>query len=301
VVVVVLVEGDVVVVVVLVEGDVVVVVVVVVDVDVVVVVDLGGNVVVGVVGGGDSGGVDVRKLPADVPPELLDAPMSEERGRPPSTSTSVTRPSARMNDATTVTTNGQRGCRGGRRGSPAAVVRGIRARLHATSRVSPTSPGFGTRAIAALVGSPEPRAEPEVGSFPGAGAEPEVGSFPGARAEPEVGSFPGAGAEPDPASTEASTAEERASALTSPTTRVAQRCTNGRRWPFFTTTSRTFECVRSIDSQTIAVTVVATMLPTATPITVPDTPKTDAISADRTAPLAEAAIWTGFSRFMGVA
>ncbi len=277
------------VVVVLVEGDVVVVVVVVVDVDVVVVVDLGGNVVVGVVGGGDSGGVDVRKLPADVPPELLDAPMSEERGRPPSTSTSVTRPSARMNDATTVTTNGQRGCRGGRRGSPAAVVRGIRARLHATSRVSPTSPGFGTRAIAALVGSPEPRAEPEVGSFPGAGAEPEVGSLPGA------------GAEPDPASTEASTAEERASALTSPTTRVAQRCTNGRRWPFFTTTSRTFECVRSIDSQTIAVTVVATMLPTATPITVPDTPKTDAISADRTAPLAEAAIWTGFSRFMGVA
>ena len=276
---VVLVDGDVVVVVVvvvLVDGDVVVVVVVVVEVDVVVV-DLGGAVVVVVAAGGASGGVDVRKFPAEVPPELLDAPMSEERGRPPSTSTSVTRPSARTNDAATVTTNGQRGCRAGRRWAPAGVGRGIRARLHATSRVSPTSSRSGAPAVADR-----------------AGAFPEAGSEPGA------GAFPEAGSEPGPASTEASIADDRTSAFTSPAApRVAQRWTSGRRWPFCTTTSRTFECVRSIDSQTMAVTVVATMLPTATPITVPDTPKTDAISAERTAPLADAAIWTGFSRFMG--
>ena len=276
---VVLVDGDVVavvVVVVLVDGDVVVVVVVVVEVDVVVV-DLGGAVVVVVAAGGASGGVDVRKFPAEVPPELLDAPMSEERGRPPSTSTSVTRPSARTNDAATVTTNGQRGCRAGRRGAPTGVGRGIRARLHATSRVSPTSSRSGAPAVADR-----------------AGAFPEAGSEPGA------GAFPEAGSEPGPASTEASIADDRTSAFTSPAApRVAQRWTSGRRWPFCTTTSRTFECVRSIDSQTMAVTVVATMLPTATPITVPDTPKTDAISAERTAPLADAAIWTGFSRFMG--
>ena len=262
--------------VVLVDGDVVVVVVVVVEVDVVVVV-LGGAVVVVVAAGGASGGVDVRKFPAEVPPELLEAPMSEERGRPPSTSTSVTRPSARTNDAATVTTNGQRGCRAGRRGAPAGVGRGIRARLHATSRVSPTSSRSGAPAVADR-----------------AGAFPEAGSEPGA------GAFPEAGSEPGPASTEASIADDRTSAFTSPAApRVAQRWTSGRRWPFCTTTSRTFECVRSIDSQTMAVTVVATMLPTATPITVPDTPKTDAISAERTAPLADAAIWTGFSRFMG--
>ena len=276
---VVLVDGDVVVVVVvvvLVDGDVVVVVVVVVEVDVVVV-DLGGAVVVVVAAGGASGGVDVRKFPAEVPPELLEAPMSEERGRPPSTSTSVTRPSARTNDAATVTTNGQRGCRAGRRGAPTGVGRGIRARLHATSRVSPTSSRSGAPAVADR-----------------AGAFPEAGSEPGA------GAFPEAGSEPGPASTEASIADDRTSAFTSPAApRVAQRWTSGRRWPFCTTTSRTFECVRSIDSQTMAVTVVATMLPTATPITVPDTPKTDAISAERTAPLADAAIWTGFSRFMG--
>ncbi len=288
---VVLVDGDVVavvVVVVLVDGDVVVVVVVVVEVDVVVVV-LGGAVVVVVAAGGASGGVDVRKFPAEVPPELLEAPMSEERGRPPSTSTSVTRPSARTNDAATVTTNGQRGCRAGRRGAPAGVGRGIRARLHATSRVSPTSSRSGAPAVADRAG-----AFPEAGSEPGAGAFPEAGSEPGA------GAFPEAGSEPGPASTEASIADDRTSAFTSPAApRVAQRWTSGRRWPFCTTTSRTFECVRSIDSQTMAVTVVATMLPTATPITVPDTPKTDAISAERTAPLADAAIWTGFSRFMG--
>ena len=291
VVVVVLVDGDVVVVVVLVEGDVVVVVVVVVveDEDVVVV-DLGGAVVLVVAVGGVSGGVDVRKFPADVPPELLDAPMSEDRGRPPSTSTSVTRPSARTKDAAMVTTNGQRGFLGGPRRVPAGVVDGVRAtRLHATSRVSPTS---------SASGAPPPA--PGAGRSPCAGCPPGGDWSPRAGWSPRAAWFPEVGWDSDPASTEASIADERARASTSPVApRVRQRWTSGRRWPFFTTTSRTLECVRSIDSQTMAVTVVATMLPTATPITVPDTPKTDAISAERTAPLADAAIWIGFSRFMG--
>jgi len=258
------------VVVVLVEGDVVVVVLV--EADVVVVVVVEGDVVLVVAAGGASGGVDVRKFPADVPPELLDAPISEDRGRPPSTSTSVTSPSARTKDAATVTTHGQRGFLAGGRRVPARVVDGIRAaRLHPTSRVSPTS------------------------SAPEAPLPAPVAGW-----SPVAGWFPVAGLDSEPESTDASIADEPARASTSPVApRVPQRWTSGRRWPFFTTTSRTLECVRSIDSQTMAVTVVATMLPTATPITVPDTPKTDASNADRTAPLADAAIWIGFSRFMG--
>ena len=275
VVVVLLVVGDVVVVVV--DGDVVVVVVVVVVEEDVVVVDLGGAVVlVVVVGGGSSGGVDVRKFPAEVPPELLEAPISEERGLPPTTSTSVTRPSASTNDATTVTTIGQLRVRHGLGPSPAGGADVVRpTRLQATSRVSPTSSASGP--------PPAPACSPSVSR---------------AGSAPRAGSDPCEGVVSEPASAEASIAEDRASAATSPAPLVAQRWTSGSRGPFFTTASRTLECVRSIDSQTMAVTVVATMLPTATPITVPDTPKSDASSAESTAPLADAAIWTGFSRFI---
>jgi hypothetical protein len=58
-----------------------------------------------------------------------------------------------------------------------------------------------------------------------------------------------------------------------------------------TTTCFTASCPRSIDCPTIAVPIVATTDPIATPIIVPLTPNVDAISAARTAPTAEARIW----------
>jgi|GEM_PF-402627 len=50
-----------------------------------------------------------------------------------------------------------------------------------------------------------------------------------------------------------------------------------------------------MDSPANAETVVATTLPTATPMTVPWTPKNEAMTAARTAPIAEAATWIGLS------
>ncbi len=57
-----------------------------------------------------------------------------------------------------------------------------------------------------------------------------------------------------------------------------------------TTTCLTALFVRSIDWKTRAVPVVATMEPIATPTMVPFTPKMEAMTADSTAPAAEAAI-----------
>ncbi len=58
----------------------------------------------------------------------------------------------------------------------------------------------------------------------------------------------------------------------------------------WTTTCLTALFVRSIDWNTRAVPVVAAMEPIATPTMVPFTPKMEAMTADRTAPAAEAAI-----------
>jgi hypothetical protein len=59
----------------------------------------------------------------------------------------------------------------------------------------------------------------------------------------------------------------------------------------WTTTCLTALCVRSIDWKARAVPVVAAMEPMATPTIVPLTPKTDAMTADSTAPAADARIW----------
>ena len=58
-----------------------------------------------------------------------------------------------------------------------------------------------------------------------------------------------------------------------------------------TTTCRTASCPRSIDWATRAVPIVAAIEPMATPMTVPLTPKLDAMRAAMTAPEAEARIW----------
>jgi hypothetical protein len=58
-----------------------------------------------------------------------------------------------------------------------------------------------------------------------------------------------------------------------------------------TTTCLTALLVRSIDWKTKAVPVVAAMEPMATPTMVPFTPKIEAMTADSTAPAAEARIW----------
>jgi hypothetical protein len=58
-----------------------------------------------------------------------------------------------------------------------------------------------------------------------------------------------------------------------------------------TTTCLTALFVRSIDWKTRAVPMVAAMEPIATPTMVPFTPKMEAMTADNTAPPAEASIW----------
>ncbi|HLW46092.1 MAG TPA: hypothetical protein VKR78_07725 [Acidimicrobiales bacterium] len=247
-------------------GTVVVVVVVVVVVEVVVVVD---DVVVVVVVVVDVGGVEVRKFPADVPPGLSDAPIKEDSGLPAATSITVTRPSASTKVAATVTTTTQRGLR--RRAALGGVAEVRPDRLHATSLVSPTS-------CAVWVAPPSP---PSAGSSGAAGETCVSSSSPG------------------PASTVASIELPAAASTTPPAAPVAPRRSIGSWWAFFTTTSRTFVWVRSIDSHTRAVTVVATTLPTATPITVPSTPKVDAMSAEMMAPAADAATCIGLSLFIG--
>jgi hypothetical protein len=280
-VVVVVVDG--VVVVVVVEGGTVVVVVVVVVVVevVVVVVEL---VVVG--------GVGLNRFPAEVPPVEGLAPIREDSGCPATSSTTVTAASATAKTtAADSATARQLERRRARPGPPLSPSRPRRAAalpvlLEATNRTSPVS---------RLAPAPVPSAASGAARSP-AGAPP--GAPPGAARSPPA--VPAAPVSPRPAAgdeTETSTADDsEAAPVTVPDGSVlGPRCRNGTGPPPFTTTWRTALWVRSIQSPTRALALVATMLPIATPMTVPFTPKVDAITAEATAPHAEAAICIGLS------
>jgi hypothetical protein len=252
--------------VVVVDGVVVVVVVApVVGVGVVVVV-----VVVDVVGGGDEG---LIKLLTDVPESA--PPKMSASGLPEMSSTTVMK-----SRATTKTTPAvpaiafQVKCRGGGDASGSDSTSVAAAASDAPTASSDPASGGLTQPSSDAPASPAGSWGPAMGAGPGSpNADVDVdvdeGVVPSARTS-EGSEWPGP-------PLDAVAPSRRRSGLSEES---VDR----------TTASRTALCPRSIDCDTIAVPIVAAAEPMATPTIVPVTPNAEAISAARTAPVAEARI-----------
>jgi len=283
-------------------------------VDEVVVFGTCGSVVTGAVVGTVLG-EGATTLPTDVPPFTELVPISEDSGRPAISSMPVTTRSATTKTATTITASGShRTLPPVRRASnvlpalPLALVRGCLdepartgyaaglpgARLDETRR--------GSAAAAASVPAPAAMSAATASVRAPAAMSAAAASVPApATMSPATPSVPVAVAAsaaagwsplPDPPVT----GDPSTVLLAVPADPVVpEPPSNGSRPGTFTATCLTAPCARSIDWTIKVVAVVATTLPSATPMIVPFSPKTDAITAEATAPDAEAAICFGLS------
>jgi len=284
-------------------------------VDEVVVFGTCGSVVTGAVVGTVLG-EGATTLPTDVPPFTELVPISEDSGRPAISSMPVTTRSATTKTATTITASGShrtlppvRRASNVLRALPLALVRGCLdepartgyaaglpgARLDETRRGSAAA-AASVRAPAAMsAATASVTASTDTSDIAAAAVPVAVATSPATPSVPvAVAASAAAGWSPLP--DPPVTGDPSTVLLAVPADPVVpEPPSNGSRPGTFTATCLTAPCARSIDWTIKVVAVVATTLPSATPMIVPFSPKTDAITAEATAPDAEAAICFGLS------